>query len=187
MKPFGRGRGRMGPHLARRKVGKSTPIKVKTEKLRDIGHLVSPDKKKTRTFTIKQVIQILKEQNETNYQEQEMREMLKIWRIYKCKPINNIYTMQYTNVVTELQQAQSTLVHQDNDFAIDEVVAILKNQDVNQLKTYDTEDLRELLRVWKTHNKEETKDIKRISHNDLIMKLEGIKTFLSKKMQFEDK
>ena len=57
MPGFGRGGGRLGAEpLRRTPTNKEDLIKVKKEKLRNLGHLVTPDSKKVPTFGIMQVI-----------------------------------------------------------------------------------------------------------------------------------
>ena len=178
MRRSGRGRGRYGPPRRHAEI-KDNPIKIKKEKLRELGHIVSPENKVSPTFSITEVIRILKDQeSKTEYQDQELRAMLKTWRVYKNKPIDNILQMSSQSIILELKTIQNQLTHQENDFSIDEVIAILKNKNEKKIEAFDTEDLREMLRVWKKHNNEDLSQIKVMNHQELATALEDLKSLI---------
>ena len=140
MKPFGRGGGRCPPDRRRENRNQNSPLRIKTEKLTNAGHLISPESKNwSNEFTLKQVINILKDQsNSTVYQDDQLRALLKTWRQYKSKNTLDIPKMPYATVVTELQTIQKQLIAQDNDHTIDEVMEILRNQHEKSLVEFKT-------------------------------------------------
>ena len=177
MKQFGRGRGRSGRFPFQDTNEKRYALrKVKTEKLQDSGHLVSPESKKIKTFPIMEVLKILKGLEDlSTYQDDELKAILKTWRIYKHKPTLNIQTMSVQAIKTELQTIQTQLIAQDYDFSIDEVVAILKVKEGREIEEMDTEEIREMLSVWKKHNKEDNSVVKTMNHSDISNALGNIK------------
>ena len=112
MKQFGRGRGRSGRFPFQDTNEKRYALrKVKTEKLKDSGHLVSPESKKIKTFPIMEVLKILKGLEDlSTYQDDELKAILKTWRSYKHKPTLNIQTMSVQAIKTELRPLQQTLI-----------------------------------------------------------------------------
>jgi len=152
---------------------KNSPKKIKTEQLRQAGYLVSPEIKSSK-FTIKQVINILKQQDNSNFREDELKEMLLSWRKFKRQKTSDIKNLNYHQLVQELQTAQKQLLLQDEcDFAIDEVEAILRESKINQLSvTMEIEQLREMLKVWNHHKQIYTPNIKELSHTEIIHQLE---------------
>jgi len=89
-------------------------------------------------------------------------------------------------ITEELQMAQTQLLSQDNDFAIDEVIAILNNQHENSTEEMDTEDLREILSVWRTYNKEDNSQTSSMNRLEISEKLNVIKKKISDKSKFEE-
>ena len=138
------------------------------------------------SFSITKVIEILKAKDDVQYQEKELRGMLKTWRVYKNKLILNISTIPYQQVIGELKIVQDQLTHQENDLSIDEVIVILKNQDTNQIQDMNTEDLREMLRVYYDHVREDVTTITSLNHTKLVNKLEDIKLIICKNNTFVD-
>ena len=183
---FGRGlgRGRCGnlnktsPDLTKRNL--SPPKRIKTEKLMEVGYIVSPDSKRTK-FTIRKVIDILKNRDNTDFKEDELREMLSCWRKFKKKKTYDIKTMNYHDLVQELQMVQKQLLLQEEcDFAIDEVEAILRETKIQQLsKTMDTEQLREMLKVWNHHNQYDNSKIKEIPQSEIVSQLKKVQASLN--------
>jgi len=178
---FGRGRGRGRSNTRISKKSENTPVKVKKEKLQDIGHFISPESN-TKKFSIKKVIEILRAQDDTEYQEPELKEMLTTWRKYKNQPIKEIPTMKYDKVVEELQTIQKRVNDdEDYDYSIDEVTAILKDTRKSRqyLQKMDTEELRLILSTWNRH-KGNMENLNLFDHDQLMAELEKVKVSLSK-------
>jgi len=181
---FGRGYGRGKIHTRRSASTPNdkdnTPVKVKKENLKEIGHYISPDPK-TRRFTIMKVLQILRAQDNTEYQEPELKEMLTTWRRYKKQSVSEIPNMKYDEVVQELQIIQKRIIgDEDDDFTIEEITAILKDTRESRqcLKKMETEDLRQILTTWYEHEQKD-KNAKNLNHDQLISELENIKSTLN--------
>lgn len=133
------------------------PVTIKREKLITTGHIVSPNAKQKETkFNIQQVVAILKERSNKDYDYHEVKSMLTVWREYKHLPTSDIETMTEDDIVTELREIQFELINEsyENDYTIDEVVHILKGNPDIPFESLNILDLREMLRVWKRHNKE---------------------------------
>ena len=177
-----RGSNRKNPPIPQSAKDKNLQVQIKHEKLHDIGHIVSPDRSKT-TFTIKRVLEILRQQDNTKYQEPELKQMLTTWRKYKGKSTKDIQSMSYTIVVQELQMIQKRLLGDDDyEYTIDEVVAILtdkRNRSAHQLQNMKTEELKQMLTTWKTHNHKDTDSVKDMIRTDIILALENIKLILT--------
>ena len=189
MPPIGRGGGRFGRsgRTSPRKMSsdKGNSMRVKKEKLRETGHLVSPESKKDSTFGIMRVIRILKERNNIQYQESELREMLKTWRRYKNRSNENVEELSHQEIISELQIAQNQLISQDYDFAIDEVVAILSTN-TESLSNMETEELREMLKQWNKHNNVDAPKLHQMVHSELVKALEDAKLALAPKNDNDD-
>jgi len=176
----GRGRGgNMHKPSPNSKEKRLFPKKVKTEQLQLAGYLVSPESKQSK-FPIKKVIEILKTQDNSHFQEHELREMLSSWRKFKRKRANDIQSMNYETIVEELQQAQKQLLLQDeSDFAYDEVVAILSGKSVQQLnESMEIEQLREMLNVWNQQHQIDNSSIKQLKNSEIVTHLTKAKNSL---------
>jgi len=181
---FGRGRGRgkinTRSYASAPNDENNTPVKVKKEKLKETGHFISPDPK-ARKFTIKKVLEILRAQDNTVYQESELKEMLTTWRKYKKQSVSEIPTMTYVKVVQELQIIQKRIIGDDDyEYTIDEITAILKDtrESRQYLQKMETEELRQILSIWFEHEQKD-KNIKNLNHDQLISELENIKSKLN--------
>jgi len=97
---YARGTNRKTPPLPQLTNDQKYPVKIKQEKLHDLGHILSLDCSKG-TFTIKKVLDILREQDDTKYEELELKQMLTIWRKYKGKRMSG---SQYLRLRTCHQQ-----------------------------------------------------------------------------------
>ena len=176
-----RGSNRKNPPIPQPANDKNLQVQIKHEKLHDIGHIVSPDRSKT-TFTIKRVLEILRQQDDTKYKEPDLKQMLTTWRKYKGRSTKDIQSMSYTTVVQELQMIQKRLLgDEDYEFTFDEVVAILtdkRNRSAHQLQNMETEELKQILMIWKTRNHKNTDSVKDMSRTDTILALENIKLIL---------
>jgi len=150
------------------------------------GMLISPDSKKPIQFGIQRVIKILKEKDNRVYKHHELKAMLYTWRnYYKKKSNENINTISHEDIVLELQRAQTQLLlHQENDFPIDEVVAIFNDQHEKTLKSLTNEDLREILRVWKKHKREDTSQLSKMTDIEISSILHNIKASVVNKDVF---
>jgi len=178
---FGRGRGRGRSNIRSSKKSENTPVKVKKEKLQDIGHFISPDSNTTR-FNIKKVIEILRAQDDTEYREPELKEMLITWRKYKNQSVKEIPKMTYAKVVEELKTIQKRLLgDEDYEYSIDEVIAILKDTRKSRqyLKKMETEELRQMLSVWNQHKKK-NENLNSFDHDQLMDELEKAKESMNK-------
>jgi len=180
---FGRGSRGRGGNMYKpspyRKEKNSSPKKIKTEQLQQAGYLVSPESKQSK-FPIKKVIEILKTQDNSHFQERELREMLTSWRKFKRKRVNDIQSMNYATIVEELQQAQKQLLLQDDcDFAYDEVVAMLSDKSVQQLnESMEIEQLREMLNVWNNQHQIDNSSIKQLKNTEIVSRLTKAKNSL---------
>ena len=184
---FGRGSeqgrgGNMHKPSPNSKETKSSPKKIKIEQLQRAGYLVSPESKQSK-FPIKKVLEILKAQDNTHFQEHELREMLSSWRKFKRKRIHDIQSMTYEMIVEELQQAQKQLLLQDNcDFAYDEVAAILRNKSIQHLnESMEIEQLREMLNVWNQQHQNDNSNIKQLKNAEIVACLTEAKESLLEK------
>ena len=176
---FGRGHGR---HSQRNKDKRSTrenksPVKIKEENLRNIGHLVSPDRTK-RAFTIKKVLEILRAQDDTEYRENDLREMLTVWRKYKKLDSESVKKMSYQQVTQELQSIQKRLLgDEENEYTIDEIMSILRShRNVRyQLENIEPDDMKQMVKTWRKHNDEDIKGVDAMKDLELKATLEAIK------------
>jgi len=187
---FGRGYGR---HSQRHTDNRSpredkTPVKIKEENLRNAGHFVSPDRKK-RVFTIKRVLEILRAQDNTEYQEDDLRKMLTVWRDYKKLDSGDVKKMPYQQVTLELQNIQKRLLgDEDNEYTIEEVTSILRSAHRNkryQLENIESDDMKQMVMTWKRHNDGEIKDVDAMDDSELRATLEKIKSQIEKNESLE--